>query len=82
MVFWGWMWGLPGVFLSVPLTILVRIVCEHVPELAPIAIFMGGSVRETTGDFAPIADEEVAAALVQSTAADPITPALGSGSSG
>ncbi len=41
MFFWGWFWGMMGVVLSVPLTAVARIVCEHVESLEPIAILMG-----------------------------------------
>lgn len=41
LVFWGWVWGLTGAFLSVPLTIAVRIVLEHTGSLTRIAKMMG-----------------------------------------
>ena len=76
MIFWGWMWGLPGVFLSVPLTILIRIVFEHIPALRAVAIMMGGPEPEAPEQGArPIDDDEVAAALSKSAAVTPIDPA-------
>jgi hypothetical protein len=69
MIFWGWMWGLPGIFLSVPLTILMRIIFEHIPAMRPVAIMMGGPEPETPErGTRPINDEEVAAALSKSAA--------------
>jgi len=44
LIFWGWLWGLIGVILAVPLTSAIKIVCEHIERLRPIAIFP----RETT----------------------------------
>ncbi|HPW18055.1 MAG TPA: AI-2E family transporter [Candidatus Aminicenantes bacterium] len=41
LVFWGWLWGIPGMILSVPLTALVKIVCQNVPALRPAAVLMG-----------------------------------------
>lgn len=41
LIFWGWLWGIPGMILSVPLTALVRIVCQNVPSLRPVAVLMG-----------------------------------------
>lgn len=41
MTFWGWFWGLTGIILSVPLTAVIKIVCEHIESLRPIAIMMG-----------------------------------------
>ena len=41
LVFWGWTWGPIGAFLSVPLTITLRMVMERVPALQPYAALMG-----------------------------------------
>ncbi len=41
LLFWGWLWGVPGMILSVPLTAVVRIVCQNVPSLRPVAVLMG-----------------------------------------
>jgi len=41
LLFWGWLWGIPGMILSVPLTALIRIVCQNVPSLRPVAVLMG-----------------------------------------
>jgi predicted PurR-regulated permease PerM len=41
LLFWGWLWGIPGMILSVPLTAVVRIVCQNVPALRPVAVLMG-----------------------------------------
>lgn len=70
MVFWGWIWGVAGIFLSVPLTILMRIVFEHVPGLRAVALMMGGidPQEQTAG---PIEDEEVQLVLSQTA---PMTP--------
>lgn len=41
LLFWGWLWGVPGMMLSVPLTAIVRIVCQNVKALEPLAALMG-----------------------------------------
>lgn len=41
LIFWGWLWGIIGMFLSVPITVIIKIVCENVPSLRPVSIFMG-----------------------------------------
>ena len=54
MVLWGWVWGFMGVFLAIPMTLGIRIACQNVPALRPIAILMGdGTTRDTT----PVDDE-------------------------
>ncbi len=41
LIFWGWLWGIPGMVLSVPITAVIRIVCGNVPSLRPVAELMG-----------------------------------------
>jgi predicted PurR-regulated permease PerM len=43
LVFWGWVWGSVGMLLSVPLTIVVRIVLERSPSLHWVAVLLGPS---------------------------------------
>lgn len=38
---WGWMWGFAGMVLAVPMTVIIKIVCENVPELKPVSILIG-----------------------------------------
>lgn len=40
LAFWGAIWGLPGMFLSVPIMVALMIVCSHIPWLRPIAILL------------------------------------------
>ena len=40
LLFWSWMWGIPGAFLAVPLTVLIAIVFAHVEPLKPIALML------------------------------------------
>ena len=37
---WGYIWGLPGMFLSVPMTSVMQILCANVKSLRPIAIII------------------------------------------
>ena len=43
MVFWGWMWGIVGIFLAVPLTVGLRIVLWHIEPTKPLAVLMEGT---------------------------------------
>jgi predicted PurR-regulated permease PerM len=38
---WGWLWGFAGFILAVPMTVIVKIICENIPMLEPISIFLG-----------------------------------------
>jgi predicted PurR-regulated permease PerM len=37
VMFWGWIWGIIGVLLAVPITMTLKIICDHSPLLAPYA---------------------------------------------
>lgn len=41
MVFWGWVWGPVGMVLSVPLTMLIKIMLEHSDDLKWLAVMLG-----------------------------------------
>lgn len=41
VTFWGFLWGILGVFLAVPALVMLKIFCEHITPLAPIAEFLG-----------------------------------------
>jgi len=40
LFFWGWLWGLPGMILAVPITAIIKIVCANFPSLRPLAVLM------------------------------------------
>lgn len=41
LVLWGWILGLAGMFLAVPLTVALKIILDHIPEMRPVAVMMG-----------------------------------------
>ena len=41
LVFWGWLWGIPGALLSVPIAAALKIVCENIEMLKPVSVLMG-----------------------------------------
>ena len=41
LMIWGWIWGIPGALLAVPLMVAFKILCEHIEILAPVGEFMG-----------------------------------------
>jgi predicted PurR-regulated permease PerM len=41
VLFWGWIWGVPGAILAVPVTATVKIACDHIEGLAPLGEFLG-----------------------------------------
>ena len=45
LVFWGWLWGITGALLAVPLAAAIQIALAHIPALAPLAVLMGSGKR-------------------------------------
>jgi len=48
---WGWIWGFIGMILAVPMTVIIKIVCQNIPELHRIAIFLSNNAEETKKDL-------------------------------
>jgi len=46
VIFWGWIWGIPGMLLAVPMTASMTTLCEQVPGLQPVAGLMSGGGDE------------------------------------
>ena len=36
LIFWTWLWGVPGALLSVPILVSVKVICARVPSMSPI----------------------------------------------
>jgi predicted PurR-regulated permease PerM len=41
LMIWGWLWGFAGMILAVPMTVIIKIICENVPFLEPLSILLG-----------------------------------------
>jgi predicted PurR-regulated permease PerM len=41
VLFWGWLWGIPGALLAVPIMATVKIFCDHIQGLGTIGEFLG-----------------------------------------
>jgi predicted PurR-regulated permease PerM len=40
LLFWTWMWGVWGTLLAVPMMMVLKSVCDHVEDFAPVADFL------------------------------------------
>lgn len=45
LIFWGWLWGPLGLVLAVPMTSTIKIICENVEPLRPLAVLMSGPLQ-------------------------------------
>jgi predicted PurR-regulated permease PerM len=42
LIFWHWMWGIPGTLLAVPLLAVIKIICDRIRPLMALGHFLGG----------------------------------------
>ncbi|MBT9384526.1 AI-2E family transporter [Pseudooceanicola sp. CBS1P-1] len=42
VIFWAWLWGIAGALLAVPFLVMIKVVCDNVPELSVVARFLDG----------------------------------------
>ena len=40
LVFWFWMWGIPGGILSMPMLAIIKIICHRLQPLAAFGHFL------------------------------------------
>lgn len=45
LLFWGWLWGIVGALLAVPIASAIKIFCENIEQLRPISFMMGSGRR-------------------------------------
>ena len=41
LMFWDWLWGIPGALLAVPMLGAIKIVCDHIEALTPLGHLLG-----------------------------------------
>jgi predicted PurR-regulated permease PerM len=42
LLFWGWMWGGMGLVLAIPITAVIKVICDHVESMQPVGRWMSG----------------------------------------
>ena len=42
VIFWYWMWGVPGAILATPMLAISKIICDRIDGLKPLGHFIGG----------------------------------------
>jgi predicted PurR-regulated permease PerM len=41
LLFWGWLWGPMGLLLAIPITAVIKVICDHVEKLQPVGRWLG-----------------------------------------
>ena len=41
LLFWTWIWGVWGMLLAIPITMAIKVVCDHVEPFRPVGDFLG-----------------------------------------
>jgi predicted PurR-regulated permease PerM len=41
LLFWTWMWGPWGLLLAIPITMAIKVVCDHIEPFRPVGDFLG-----------------------------------------
>lgn len=49
VIVWGWLWGIAGALMAVPIMTSLKVICDHVPGLEPVGGFVGGKRRVPAG---------------------------------
>ncbi|MDP4954355.1 MAG: AI-2E family transporter, partial [Flavobacteriales bacterium] len=53
LMLWGYLWGVPGLIMSIPITVFLKIVLEHFPKTKNIARLMSGSQTSPAAEDQP-----------------------------
>lgn len=57
VVFWGWLWGIPGALVAVPVLVVFKVICENFEPLRTIGIFLSGEDDTPPDQTQPLADK-------------------------
>jgi predicted PurR-regulated permease PerM len=49
VLFWGWLWGIPGGLMAAPLLAVAKIICDQFEVTKPVAVFLGEAEPRTHG---------------------------------
>ena len=67
----GALWGIPGMFLSIPLTAIVKVIFDHIDSLKPWGFLLGDSMPPLTSFKLPILRKIIKPAIIKSEGGKP-----------
>ncbi len=53
VVFWGWLWGIPGALVAVPFLVVFKVICENFEPLYTVGNFLSGEDSPVTEPTEP-----------------------------
>src|SRR5690606_10845550 len=59
LLFWGWLWGVAGLLLAVPLLVVFKILCDHIGPLQVFGEYLS-SLPPTQPESAAAGDKQTA----------------------
>lgn len=48
LLFWGWVWGLAGIIMAVPITVMIQVISAHSERFRGLAILLGNWGSQST----------------------------------
>jgi predicted PurR-regulated permease PerM len=45
LAFWGWMWGVGGALLAVPILAITKVTCDQFERTQPLGTLLGGGLQ-------------------------------------
>lgn len=54
---WAWLWSIVGMIVAVPILVVVRVLCEHIPGLEKFGNFLAGDTAPVPEDTAEEAED-------------------------
>ncbi|UER67231.1 AI-2E family transporter [Borrelia sp. BU AG58] len=43
LFFWGWLWGIVGLLIAYPFTVIIKVIVDNIAYLRPFSVFLSGS---------------------------------------
>jgi predicted PurR-regulated permease PerM len=47
LIFWTWLWGVPGALLSVPILVSIKVICDRVPAMSSVSELLSREASKT-----------------------------------
>ena len=45
LLFWGWLWGAMGLVLAIPITAVLKVICDHMEGWEPVGRWLGAGEK-------------------------------------